>query len=324
MVEVHEQKDDISEIEPTSTEKISEISKSKGVNYYPKDSPWAMFGNNFNEEIVDKDFDILQKMGLNTVRIFVPYEDFGKAKVDEQMLDQLSRTLDHASAHDLKVIVTLFDFYGDYDIRDWTLTHRHAEEIVMALKDHEALLAWDIKNEPDLDFESRGQEVVLAWLDQLVLFVKQWDKNHPVTIGWSNPDVAIQLSKEVDFVSFHYYKEASQFKVTFDKLQNSIPDKVLVLQEYGYSSYNGIWNGYQGDQKDQASYYKQMQTILDKEHIPFLFWTMYDFEEVPTTVVGSLPWRRERQKYFGFLDSEGEAKPSFSSLHYSKKIYEDH
>ncbi|ALM07466.1 glycosyl hydrolase family 5 [Sediminicola sp. YIK13] len=321
MVEIQEPIDDISEIEATTKEKILEISMSKGVNYYPKDSPWAMFGDNFKEEIVDKDFDILQKMGLNTVRIFVPYEDFGIAKVDEQKLAKLKRTLDKAGAHELKVIVTLFDFYGDYDIRDWTFTHRHAEQIVTALKDHEALLAWDIKNEPDLDFESRGKEVVLAWLEQLVLIVKQWDKNHPVTIGWSNPEVAVQLSEEVDFVSFHYYKELSQFKAAIDMLQSSIPDKVLVLQEYGYSSYYGIWNGYQGDQKDQADYYKQIQTILDKEHIPFLFWTMYDFEEVPTSVVGSLPWRRERQKYFGFLDSEGEAKPSFRFLDYSKKIY---
>lgn len=319
MVEVHEPLKNDSIVTDTSKEKLSEISESKGVNYYPKDSPWAMFGDNFNEGTIDKDFSILHKMGLNTVRLFVPYKAFGKANVEEQKLDQLTRTLDIASTHKLKVIVTLFDFYGDYDIRDWTLTHRHAEQVVTALKDHAALLAWDIKNEPDLDFESRGEELVMAWLDQLVLFVKIWDKNHPVTIGWSNPDVAVQLSKEVDFVSFHYYNEASQFKVAFDKLQNSIPDKVLVLQEYGYSSYDGIWNAYQGDQNDQANYYKEMQAIMENKKIPFLFWTMYDFEEVPTNVVGSLPWRRERQKYFGFLDMDGNPKQSFKYLNYSDK-----
>lgn len=319
MVEVQEPLKNDSIVTDTSKEKLSEISESKGVNYYPKNSPWAMFGDNFNEGTIDKDFSILHKMGLNTVRLFVPYKAFGKANLDEQKLDKLTKTLDIASTHKLRVIVTLFDFYGDYDIRDWTLTHRHAEQVVTALKDHDALLAWDIKNEPDLDFESRGKEVVLAWLEQLVLFVKIWDKNHPVTIGWSNPDVAVQLSTEVDFVSFHYYNEASQFKVAFDKLQKSIPDKVLVLQEYGYSSYDGIWNAYQGDQNDQADYYKEMQTIMEDKKIPFLFWTMYDFEEVPTNVVGSLPWRRERQKYFGFLDMDGNPKPSFKYLNYSDK-----
>ena len=228
--------------------------------------------------------------------------------------------LDLAQVHELKVIVTLFDFYGDYEIADWTLTHRHAEQIVTALKDHEALLAWDIKNEPDLDFESRGKDTVLAWLEQLTLFVQQWDQKHPVTIGWSNTEAAKYLSDKVDFVSFHYYKEASQFKEALDILRTSIPNKVLVLQEYGFSSYSGIWNAFQGSEGKQADYYREMQTILDDEKIPFLFWTMYDFEEVPTTVVGSLLWRRERQKYFGILDSTGEPKPSFRFLDYSPKI----
>ena len=316
-VEIQEPLNDVTKTE-IPEDKLAEISESKGINYYPKDSPWAMFGDNFNEGTIDKDFGILNNMGLNTVRLFVPYKAFGKAKVDEQKLDQLRRTLDIAKTHKLKVIVTLFDFYGDYDIPDWTFTHRYAERVVTALKDHESLLAWDIKNEPDLDFESRGKEVVFAWLEQLVLFVKQWDKYHPVTIGWSNPEAAVLLSNEVDFVSFHYYKEPSQFKGAFDKLHNSIPNKVLVLQEYGYSSYDGIWNGYQGNLNDQAAYYKQMQGIVDEEKIPFLFWTLYDFEGVPTSVVGSLPWRRERQKYFGILDTQGKTKPAFRYLDYSQ------
>lgn len=37
-------------------------------------------------------------------------------------------------AEKLKVIVTLFDFYGDYSVLDWTLNQRHAETIVAALK----------------------------------------------------------------------------------------------------------------------------------------------------------------------------------------------
>ena len=43
---------------------ISEIKESKGINYYPKDSPWAMFGPNFNEGIINKDFAYLHNMGF--------------------------------------------------------------------------------------------------------------------------------------------------------------------------------------------------------------------------------------------------------------------
>ncbi|MEJ1223733.1 cellulase family glycosylhydrolase [Sediminicola sp. 1XM1-17] len=306
-----------------SLKEVSEIPMINGVNYYPKDSPWTMFEDTFDEAIIDRDFGVLQKMGLNTVRIFVPYEDFGSAKVDAQKLARLKRTLDLAERQNLKVIVTLFDFYGDYNIHDWTLTHRHAEHIVHGLKDHAALLAWDIKNEPDLDFESRGRTEVLAWLEQLLILVQQWDKNHPVTIGWSSPETAANLSQQVDFVSFHYYREAAQFKSALDLLRNAVPDKSLVLQEYGYSSYDGIWNAYLGSVNEQGNYYEQMQTILRKEKIPYLFWTMYDFEEVPTAVVGSLPWRKERQKYFGFLDTNGKPKAAFRHLDQNGEVGQD-
>ena len=90
-------------------------------------------------------------------------------------------------------MVTLFDFYGDYNVLNWTLTHRHAEQIVSTFKDHNAILAWDIKNEPDLDFDSRHKETVIAWLNQMIQEIKKFDPNHFVTIGWSSPEAALNL-----------------------------------------------------------------------------------------------------------------------------------
>ncbi len=113
--------------------------KIKGINYYPQASPWNMYGDKFNLDTISKDLKIIKKAGLNTIRIFVPYESFGKATVDYKKLDRLKQTLDVAEAEKLKVIVTLFDFYGDYSVLDWTLNQRHAETIVAALKSHEAL-----------------------------------------------------------------------------------------------------------------------------------------------------------------------------------------
>ena len=92
--------------------------------------------------------------------------------------------LDIAQRSGLKVIVTLFDFYGDYSVHNWTLTHRHAEQIITPFKTHKAILAWDIKNEPNLDFENRSKENVLAWLREMVEQIRRFDPNHLVTIGW--------------------------------------------------------------------------------------------------------------------------------------------
>ena len=175
-------------------------------------------------------------------------------------------------------------------------------------------MAWDIKNEPDLDFETRGKTQVMAWLQQMLLEVKSWDSKHPVTIGWSSPEGATNLAEETDFVSFHYYREPSQFKEAFSTLKANVSDKPIVLQEYGYSSYDGIWNGYFGSEEDQAEYFDTMQALLEEERVPYVFWTLYDFESVPNSVVGRIPWRKAQQKHFGLLDTEKRQKKAHRSL----------
>lgn len=291
---------------------VSSISEIRGINYYPQQTPWQMFGEQFDENIIDTDFLRIQKLGLNTIRIFVPYADFGEATIRNDKLERLQLTLDLAEKNGLKVMVTLFDFYGDYTIHNWTLTHRHAEQIVNALKGHTALLAWDIKNEPDLDFKARGKERVMAWLAQMISEIKTWDTKHPVTIGWSNPVAAEHLSEMVDFASFHYYLEPSDFSDAFARLKSSVPNKTILLQEYGYSSYDGLWNLYLGSEEDQATYFSQMQEMLKEHDLPFMLWTLYDFETIPKTVVGNLPWRKGKQRYFGIIDKEGLPKTAHS------------
>lgn len=293
---------------------LQAIKNLKGINYYPQKTPWDTFGKGFNDTIVGNDFTIIKNMGLNTIRIFIQYEDFGKAEVKLEKLNHLRKTMDLAFENDLKVMITLFDFYGDYDITNWTLTQRHAETIINALKDHPALLGWDIKNEPDLDFDSRGRRRVLSWLTEMNIKIKQWDTNHPVTIGWSSPEAAVHLVEEVDFVSYHYYGKPENFLSVHNELKSIVPNKPLVLQEYGYSSYDGFWNIYLGSDEKQVDYYKTMQSQLVKAEVPFIFWTLYDFKEVPTSVAGSLPWRTRKQHYFGCIDLDGNRKEVFEVL----------
>ncbi len=64
-----------------------------------------------------------------------------------------------------------------------------------------------------------------------------------------------------------------------------------------------------GFREKQANYYENMQNQLSKEELPYLFWTLFDFDEVPNSVVGRLPWRKERQKYFGVIAVDGKENP---------------
>jgi hypothetical protein len=286
----------------------------KGINYYPQATPWDMFGDKFNIKIIAEDFKILKNADLNTIRIFIPYEDFGKAKVDQNKLDKLKQILDAAEKSNLKVVVTLFDFYGNYDVLDWTLNHRHAETIVSKFKDHKAILAWDLKNEPNLDFESRGKENIISWLEHLIILIKSIDKNHAVTVGWSNTESATILKDKLDFVSFHYYEDINEFEVAYELLESKIINKPIVLGEFGVSSYNGFWKPFGGSEKTQATYYKELQKVLTKKKISFMSWTLYDFDIVPKEVVGRRPWRVNPQKKFGFINTKGDKKPAFEFI----------
>jgi hypothetical protein len=298
------------ESKKTATEDLN----IKGINYYPQASPWNMFGDDFSKDTIAKDFKIIKDAGLNTVRIFVQYDDFGKADVKTNKLEKLKQTLDIAEGNNLNVVLTLFDFYGDYSVINWTLNQRHAEKIVSTFKNHNAIIAWDIKNEPNLDFESRGKENVIAWLDKMIDLVKSLDNIHPVTIGWSNAKSASILKDKIDFVSFHYYEDLDKLESVIKTLKKEIPNKSLVLGEFGLSSYNGIWKPFGSSKEDQATYHKKAQEIIADNNLQFMSWTLYDFSEIPKEVVGRLPWRKNIQKKFGFIDRFGNKKSSFKYI----------
>ena len=144
--------------------------------------------------------------------------------------------------------------------------------------------------------------------------IKSWDKEHPVTIGWSNPEVAITLSNAVDFVSFHYYRSPENFATAYSKLKKQITNKPIILEEYGSTSYSGIWNFFSNSNLDQANYFEKMQTVLKSENLPYMAWTLFDFEQVPKQVIGSYPWRKQPQKYYGLIDTEGKKKKAYKTF----------
>ena len=297
----------------TPENELSHI-KIKGINYYPKESPWDMFGDTFSKSTILKDFKIIKESGLNSIRIFIQYNDFGKAKVDKEKLEKLRSTLDAAEDNGLKVVVTLFDFYGDYSVLNWTLNMHHAKTIVSEFKDHNAIIAWDIKNEPNLDFDSRGQTNVVSWLNNMIDLVKSIDSKHSVTIGWSNTKSASILKDKVDFVSFHYYEDLENLDPSIKSLKIETLGKPIVLGEFGLSSYSGFWNPLGNSENDQADYHKKAQKIIAENDLQFLSWTLYDFVKVPKEVVGRLPWRKNAQKHYGFIDDKGIKKAAFEFI----------
>lgn len=287
----------------------------KGINYYPKNSAWDTFGPLFNKDTIARDFEIIKKAKLNSIRLFVQYDDFGKADIRKEKLEKLKTIITLAESKQLYVIITLFDFYSDYSIENWTLTHRHAETIVKTFKNNKNILAWDIKNEPNLDFKARNKENVLGWLEHMITVIRQNDPNHLITIGWSNAEEAVHLADKIDFVSYHFYNAIADFEKETIRLEKRIK-KPILIQEFGVPSYNGIWNLKGYNEEEQAEYHKKMQALFKKNKLAFMSWTLYDFPHVPDQVAGKWPWQKRRQMKFGFINERGIKKASFSHITY--------
>ncbi len=277
----------------------------RGINYYPKETPWAMFGDKYNDTIIDQDFQKIDSLGFNTARIFVSFEEFGKEEVDQKSVLQLRRTLDLAQRHNLKLIVTLFDFFGNYDIINWTLTEQHLKGIVGPLKEHPAILAWDLKNEADLDMQVHSEEQVTSWLDFALKRLKFYDPNHLITIGWLHPHPHFAKKSTTDFMTFHFYEDVGDFDKVYDQWAIHT-DKPLVVGEFGLHSFKKSFLG--NSQEDQREHYRIIMNKIEQEEKHFLAWTLYDFPELPKEVFGIFPWITLPQKNMGLLDVDGNPK----------------
>ena len=284
----------------------------KAMNYYPQDHPWNEMWQNFDAIDFSGDFKLIRSLGFNAIRIFVQYDEFGADQVSKERTAQLQQLLDEAAAAELKVIVTLFDFFLGYDLNTWTLSDQHLRGVVDVMKDHPALFAWDLKNEPDLDFEQSGELEVMEWLRFIALRLKTYDPHHFLTIGWSQPEHAARLASVIDFRSFHFYRDPQEL-ATFLTSQSATAQPLFV-GEMGTHSFNGWWFPFRKSQSDQQEYVADLMSVINQHEVSYGFWTLYDFRNVPSNVAGSVPWRRNPQKHFGLIDSKGRQKQVYRTI----------
>lgn len=283
----------------------------KGFNYYPKDYPWSEFWKNYQDSIVTRDLEIVQELGMNALRIFIPFQDFGAENPSEKRMNQLKQLLDLADSSDIKIIITLFDFPSSYHYDHWTRCERHLKIILERFKNHQAILAWDLKNEIDLDYNSYTKKTVNEWLSYMLKRAKVYDPNHLFTVGWSAPEHAIQFSNELDFISFHYYRKLSEFPKDLSLLKFQIPNKHIMLGEFGLSTYNSWVFPINGSPYKQAKYYQNIFRHIDTEGLSYLGWTLHDFPSIPSNIFGMKPWIKNTQRHFGIIDGEGQNKASY-------------
>ena len=265
-----------------------QIQEMRGMNYIARSSPFNELWPNVNLTEINADFAALERLGFNTVRIFIPYPE-------PEGLEQFGAVLDIAELYNLQVIPTLLDTYTCYCLEDLPNVISQFSKLYMHLS-HPAVVLIDLKNEADRDFEAAGIHKVRGFLSYLVATLKR-ETGKPVTIGLIEPDPL--LSELIDVVSLHHYLGPEDLLPRLEAAK--IYNKPILLEEFGFHS----WNLKLPDphtEKEQAWYYQQILDLSASHKVGWLAWTLYDLKE------GAMPGGRTVERHLGILKSDGQSK----------------
>jgi len=296
-----------------------ELFKVKGVNYYPRHAPWYQFIDKANASEMAAELDVIKQAGFNTIRIFLRYEPLFTCQPEDAIPNEaafakVDKLFELARERDLKLIVTLNDL-PDLTFRpvytDWNHYDAQTVYIVRRYRNEPNILAWDLRNEGDLDYGIRPddnphftQDKVITWLDHISKLVRENDPYHLLTAGWwGDPTIT---SPYVDILSFHHWFTADQLQARIqDYIQRN--DKPLMLQELGYHS----WADAPHDQRDgvgQADILAETVSVAEAENISgWIIWTAFDFVPEP-----GKPHNFEH--YFGLWQTDLTPKPALQAL----------
>ena len=184
---------------------------------------WA----DFDRAEVAADFARIAAAGLDSVRLFLTWEDFQPTRheVDREMLDRLVAVADLAGGAGLAIVPTLFMGHmsgvnwvpgwalggserddrfrvmsggrlSEAGLRNWYADEEvaHAQvllagEAAASLAGHEALWAWDLGNESSNCVVPPSRSSARRWLQRLAKAIRRADQSALVTIGLHMEDL---------------------------------------------------------------------------------------------------------------------------------------
>jgi endo-1,4-beta-mannosidase len=228
-------------------------------------------------------------------------------KVD--VFQRLDSIIEMAAARGLRLIVTLNDLP---DLEDYPLytdpvhTRVQTAFIVQRYRDETAILAWDLRNEGDIDYGSINllntrfpRHVVLNWLAQTLQQVRALDSNHLITAGWLFDAEA--TAPYVDFVSFHHWQDASELERRIQTIR-AATDKPILLEEFGFSTFRV-------SEEEQARLIgENIAMTVEYGLLGWLVWTAFDFPLDATCIVPACPSQDNAEHHFGLWRTDYGAK----------------
>ncbi len=286
----------------------------KGVNYYPMGRPWTEMWAKWDGVQMQQELTLARdRLGINVIRILVPYDYPDDWHVDETLLTRMNQILQIAGDLDMRVIVTLFDFDNSFsrtDENSWKWHKRYIERLVGNYVGDDRILAWDLHNEPDHypKWEEGNAPAVLDWLGRVADHVRSVDPNHLITVGMGQYQNFYQPGPDgrrvidyVDFLSVHNYNAPDMERQLTD-LRN-YTDKPLVIGEFGWPTGPGCTNPL-FNEAQQAEVYRTILQAAEGRAAGVIAWTLRDYHAGPTR-----RWDT-REEYYGLFRFDNTLKPA--------------
>lgn len=297
--------------------------KLKGFNFYPHLAPWAAFWQHWDGPQIATDLEQASRLGANSLRVLIPYgsnyewtESDGTPRAE--MLDELEQLLNLAAERGIRVLLTLYDFYGEFPLPGTTeeaANWRYLDTLLARYSNDPRILGWDLHNEPDNYnlWQVGNQGQVLDWLKRVALHLRQRDPNHFVTVGFGNwPNLSLIGPDGIDalalsqVVAFHAYAPEALDQQLAEVRSAGGAGLPTILEEFGWPS-DPIELTAEYSENKQAEHYQRSLDFISHYNLSGgLAWTLWDF--TPSSVLNLKP--QIPQQFFGLVRLDGSLKPA--------------
>ena len=270
-------------------------------------------GSAFNKRAMERELEIMQKMGVNAVRtshnppargLVELCDKLGLVVIDEAF-DKWDGTADRINGQ------PSLEEHG----------HRHLGNLVKRDRNSPSVIVWSIGNEigntsRNKPGEGKNPETVTLMTN----FVRQYDTTRPIMMGCHIPETAAEpILDGVDVVGYNYGRRYRLFRENYPHIPVFYSESASALSTRGFYALPLPTNktDYDDDAVQVSSYDLNAAAWSDIPDVEFytLFednflagefvWTGFDYIGEPT------PYDQSRSSYFGIVDLCGIPKDRF-------------
>jgi endo-1,4-beta-mannosidase len=315
--------------EPPIERKLSPLSV-RGVNYYPRQTPWGSMWTKTPEDVWGRDMAVAASLGVNTIRAFLQFspqlEKAGLVHADgtpsPAYLAKIDALLAAAWSHGIRVIYC-FEFSPDWLAGSEAPPRWQPgmKAVATRYRDDGRVLMWDLMNEPESP--EKWTEATRTYLRQALPLIRQIDERHLTTVGLTwRIDRLLEVGLP-DVVQYHEYcpkgllfeKGPPRVIGTISHLRKAGGERPLIIGEFGMSSARDADHGAAdalraklgdapGTEAEQARVYDIVLQAAERERIAgVLAWCLYDY-----------PIKNPNESHFGLVRGDGSLKPAAERL----------